>query len=368
MNMAQRGVFQRPANSGIWWTNYYIDGVQHREKVGRKSDALALYRKRKESAAAGRKLERPLRQREKTFKECADLALKYSAVHKSNVSDDSQKIAILVEEFGSRIASSIKQQEIASFLDSRNRSNGTFNRYRAAISMIYREAIREGWLDVNPARLVKAKKEASGRIRYLSEAEESRLRSVIAQEYSSFLVEFDLALHTGMRLSEQFGLKWEEVDLDGNRIDLARTKNGVGRSIPLNSVARSVLESQKRITGRSSHVFLNSSNEPFRKSPIRRWFEGATTKARVKDFTWHGLRHTYASRLIMAGVDLRTVQELMGHKTIQMTVRYSHLSKPHLLEAIERLVSKTGTPQAPAKSSQPTGTSTGTELKSRKYR
>jgi site-specific recombinase XerD len=360
--MANRGVFQRPANSGIWWTNYYIEGVQHREKVGRKSDALALYRKRKEEAAAGRKLERPLRQRERTFKECADLALRYSSVHKSNVSDDSQKIAILVERFGTRTASSIKQQEITSFLESRNRSNATFNRYRATISMIYREAIREGWLDVNPARLVKAKKEANGRVRYLSDGEESRLRAVIRDEYPSFLIEFELALHTGMRLSEQFALLWAEVDLLGRRIDLTKTKNGAGRSIPLNTVASVLLEAQKKITGQSPNVFLNASKEPFRKSPIRRWFEEATAKAGVKDFTWHCLRHTYASRLVMAEVDLRTVQELMGHKTIQMTVRYTHLSKPHLFEAIERLVPKTGTKQAPVKSSQPTGTRTGTRL------
>ena len=104
------------------------------------------------------------------------------------------------------------------------------------------------------------------------------------------------------------------------------------------------------------YVFLNSSKEPFRKSPIRRWFEEALIQARVKEFTWHCLRHTYASRLVMAGVDLRTVQELMGHKTIQMTVRYSHLSKPHLLEATERLVPKTGTKQVPAKSTRPIGT------------
>jgi len=69
----------------------------------------------------------------------------------------------------------------------------------------------------------------------------------------------------------------------------------------------------------------------------RFWFDSAVEDAKLADFTWHCLRHTFASRLVMAGVDLRTVQELMGHKTIQMTVRYSHLAPQHRLAAVQRL-------------------------------
>ena len=69
----------------------------------------------------------------------------------------------------------------------------------------------------------------------------------------------------------------------------------------------------------------------------RFWFDQAVTDANLADFTWHCLRHTFASRLVMAGVDLRTVQELMGHKTIQMTVRYAHLAPQHRLAAVQRL-------------------------------
>lgn len=70
----------------------------------------------------------------------------------------------------------------------------------------------------------------------------------------------------------------------------------------------------------------------------REWFEVACRKAGILDFTWHCLRRTFASRLVMAGVPLRTVQELMGHKTIQMTIRYSHLSPGHMQEAVDKLV------------------------------
>jgi site-specific recombinase XerD len=70
----------------------------------------------------------------------------------------------------------------------------------------------------------------------------------------------------------------------------------------------------------------------------RKWFVPALEEAKIEEFNWHDLRHTFASRLVMAGVDLRTVQQLMGHKTIQMTVRYSHLAPEHQLDAVERLV------------------------------
>jgi integrase len=73
----------------------------------------------------------------------------------------------------------------------------------------------------------------------------------------------------------------------------------------------------------------------------RHWFEPAIREAGVKNFTWHCLRHMFASRLVMAGVDLRTVQQLMGHKTIQMTVPYAHLAPEHQMSAVERLCSST---------------------------
>jgi site-specific recombinase XerD len=203
-----RGVWERIPGSGIWWIHYIdAEGKRRREKVGRKGDAIRLYHQRKADALAGRKLGKPLRQRERTFQELADNALEYARKHKANPVDDQQKIGILVEEFGGRPAASLTQQELAAFLESRNTSPATFNRYRATLSMIYREAIRNGWTERNPARLIQAKKEPNGRIRFLSEEEEKCLRRTIGEEYPErCLNEFEVALHTGMRRSEQFTL------------------------------------------------------------------------------------------------------------------------------------------------------------------
>jgi len=84
------------------------------------------------------------------------------------------------------------------------------------------------------------------------------------------------------------------------------------------------------------HSQNNASGRIFRVQKPR-WFEDAVKEAHITDFRWHDLRHTFASRLVMAGVDLRTVQELMGHKSIQMTCRYAHLAPTHQLAAVERL-------------------------------
>ena len=124
------------------------------------------------------------------------------------------------------------------------------------------------------------------------------------------------ALNTGLRAGEQWGLTWNDLGLDATQpqVTLSATKNGTVRHIPLNHYARAALESlaQEKMLG----------TRVFPQQRYRGWFEGALATAGIQNFTWHCLRHTFASRLVMVGVDLRTVAELMGHKSLQMTMRY----------------------------------------------
>jgi site-specific recombinase XerD len=142
--------------------------------------------------------------------------------------------------------------------------------------------------------------------------------------------EFDLALNTGLRLSEQYGLLWENVSIPLRMLTITRSKNGTMRHVPLNQAAVKALETLRKQYPASEFV-CGGAREP------RRWFEPVLKDAKVANFSWHCIRHTFASRLVMAGVDIRTVQELLGHKTIGMTVRYSHLAPKHTLAAVERL-------------------------------
>jgi site-specific recombinase XerD len=118
-------------------------------------------------------------------------------------------------------------------------------------------------------------------------------------------------------------------------LTIALSKHGDTRHVPLNSAAIKAFRTLSEQPGRGNPVFISKRGDALRKP--RYWFEQAIEDAEIEDFTWHCLRYTFASRLVMKGVDIRTVQELMGHKTIQMTVRYAHLAPQHKLAAVERL-------------------------------
>ena len=112
-------------------------------------------------------------------------------------------------------------------------------------------------------------------------------------------------------------------------------KNGEGRSVPLNDTLTMVLKSAKVSETNGERVFCNRRGQPYRSFLTA--FERAGSEAGVADFTFHDLRHTFASRLVMARVDLPTVKELMGHKPITMTLRYAHLSSDHKQAAVRKL-------------------------------
>jgi site-specific recombinase XerD len=114
------------------------------------------------------------------------------------------------------------------------------------------------------------------------------------------------------------------------------TKNGTDRFVTLNSAAVQVLrhlqERHQQLGLPPDSTLFHSKRDGLIKNP-RKWFATALEQAEIEDVTWHTLRHTFASRLVMAGVDLKTVQGLMGHKTIAMTARYAHLAPSHKLQA-----------------------------------
>jgi integrase len=153
--------------------------------------------------------------------------------------------------------------------------------------------------------------------------------AVIRERWPEREAEVLTALHSGMRRSEQYrtaqvpegGLKWVHINLRASVIRFPRSKSGRAREIPINSILRKALVSVPRST--SPYVF--DSSDP------GKWFEKACRAAGIKDFSWHCLRHTFATRLVMAGVLIRAVAELMGHTELQTTLRYAHLA-PGCLE------------------------------------
>jgi site-specific recombinase XerD len=143
-----------------------------------------------------------------------------------------------------------------------------------------------------------------------------------------------------MRRSEQYNLRWEDVNFKTSLVTIPRSKHGERRFVQLNSGARNALNVLLQSRDASGLVCcLGSSRD--RERGI--WFKEVMLKAKVENFRWHDLRHTFASRLVMAGVDLPSVMKLMGHRNIQTTMRYAHLAPKHLAEAAERMIRPTDT-------------------------
>jgi len=172
--------------------------------------------------------------------------------------------------------------------------------------------------------------EKNRRLRYLQEDEIGRLIANCPDYLRPIVV---MALNTGMRKGEVLNLKWEDVDLGTRIIYVVNTKTDEKREIPVNTILYAMLVDLR--TKSDAYVFPNDAGEPY--VDIRKGFRTATNKSHIKNFRFHDLRHTFASQLVMKGVDLRTVQELLGHKSIEMTVRYAHLSPNHKQAAVERL-------------------------------
>jgi integrase len=132
-------------------------------------------------------------------------------------------------------------------------------------------------------------------------------------------------------------LTWDDVDFRQRVITVqaAYAKNGEARSVPMNDVLTAVLKATRINAAVDGVVFCNCYGTPYKS--FRSAFEKAVEKAELADFTFHDLRHTFASRLVMSRVDLPTVKELLGHKDISMTLRYTHLSTDHKQHAVRLL-------------------------------
>lgn len=226
------------------------------------------------------------------------------------------------------------------------RSIATANRYLATLSASFTYAVKElGWIERNPCSRVRKGKESAGRVRYLTDDERTRLLKACKESRNPLLYPACvLALSTGARQSELMNLRWGQVDF-GRRTILLRegeTKNGSGRVLPLTGEACELLRDMSKVRDlKDDRVFpVPAEGRGF--GSMRNAWDKALERAQVEDFRWHDLRHTAASYLTMAGVGSMEVAKMLGHKTLQMTARYSHLSPERTVELGDVLTKRLG--------------------------
>jgi integrase len=235
------------------------------------------------------------------------------------------------------------ENKIAAAAEKEKLAPSTFNHYRSLMSLSHRLGIQNRKVTTNPARSVTHRREDNNRIRFLTAEEEKKLRKVIKRKWPWHLPEFDLALNTGIRRGSEYGLTWGMVDSKGRMLNIPRTKNEEPVHVPLNDAAVAALRVvQARGDGRG-RVFQSAKT----RGPLengRHWFGDAVLEAGIKNFRWHDLRHTFASRLRMKGAALEDIADLLGHKSLTMTRRYAHLG-PNKLHAVVSLL-KRGDPRS----------------------
>lgn len=233
-------------------------------------------------------------------------------------------------------------KKIVSTVISDYRAPSSINRYLSALSPVFTACVKEWqWLDSNPMEKVSKGKESRGRVRFLSDEERTSLLEscMQAKDTPELMIIVLLALTTGARRGEISGLCWKQIDFTRRVIVLEDTKNGDRRALPLAGPALNALQKwhdQNTAQGLGFLVFPGRLDK-LKPLDFEKAWRTVLKRAELKDFRFHDLRHSTASYLAMNGASLAEIAEVLGHKTLQMVKRYSHLSHEHTASVIERM-------------------------------
>ena len=332
-----RGIFKR---GNVYWLRYsdsFGKIIRESAKTTNFKEALAKLEDQRKAIRDGKEPEPVKRILNYTFSQLAEEYVKWCQRQRSFRSKRGF-ISQLVQTFGNiplkRFTTKLIEQYQTERLQKGNKP-ATANRLIATLKHCMHKGYQWEMLSeetLKRIRQVKLLEENNRRLRYLSKEECHALINACQGNTRAIVI---TALNTGMRKGEILSLKWDNVDLKHGFILLDTTKNGERREIPVNNTLRGVLEG---ITRRLDipYVFYDSTTgKPYK--DIKTSFKTALRRAGIKDFHFHDLRHTFASHLIMAGVDITTVKELLGHKTLTMTLRYAHLAPAHKVKAVDVL-------------------------------
>ena len=326
------GVFKRKRK---YWIDYYDpqgNRIQESSHSSSKRDAEDLLSLRKSEILRGT-FKRPVKI---TFGELGIKYMEYAKGNKRSWLRDEPMLNSLAAFLGSdRQVREVSVPDIEGFKLHRRKevSGATVNRELALLKRMFNLAIDwDLYLGSNPVRKVKFFQEINMGFRTLSGEEERKLLAN-ATPYIQDIIAFDL--NTGLRIGEILSLRWENVDMERNLLSIFALKTHKTRTVPINSDARRVLEVWA-MGRKNEFVFYNhETGKPF--VDLDAGLALACRKAGIEGVTWHKLRHTFASRLVNRGVDIVTVQQLLGHSTVVTTMRYTHTNLDSKRNAVAKL-------------------------------
>ena len=304
------GVFKKGRN---YYIDYYLpNGRRKRQKIGpSKKQADLVFKKTKVQIAEGKFLDIKKEERISFDK----MAREYLEIHSKPNKRSSWRDEISIKHFsyyfGKKTLQEITSLDVEKYKQKRIKevSPSTVNREMTCLKTIFNKAKEWGKIKENQISSVKLFKVQNARLRYLEKEEIARLIQACPGYLKAIVT---VALNTGMRKGEILSLKWPDIDFRNRLIYVLQTKNREIREIPMNDIVFRILLKVRK-NPKSPYVFCKKEGSPYRN--ITGGFTNALKRARIRDFRFHDLRHTFASHLVMAGIDLKTVQELLGHKT-----------------------------------------------------
>lgn len=325
--------------NGKWYCQFMIKG----ERVHKLLDGAKTQDEAKELETAEkfklRQIQNGLIKREEkkiALKTLTDMFLKYSLINKNDYKNDTHKVDVILEFFGANTnVEDILPDKIEAFkakMLKNKYSNAYVNRYLACLKTIFNIGIKNNKIKQTPMKSVQMLQENNYKIRYLTQEEEKRLFEQLPEYLKPIVI---TALQTGLRKSNILNLKWEQIDFDFGFIEIEKQNNKGHKiiKIPISQKLMQVFESLPQI---NEFVFYNPDTGTNYKY-IDEGFNNACKRAGIKNFTFHCLRHTVATRLVEKNIDIRVVQELLAHSSINTTQRYMHPTPKRKLEAIEVL-------------------------------
>ena len=330
------GLFKR---GETWWIRFTYKGRQIRKSTETNEKKLAerIYHKVLGEVAEGKWFEK-LPGEKKTFKEMMEKYLGEYASKKISEKSFRGYAKKPISYLGDYLLSEVTPKTLNEY-KTRRRNDGigpaSLNRELATMKKAFNLAIKEWeWVKDNPVARISMEEENNKRDRWLTDEEEERLLRV-CPSWLKELVTF--ALNTGMRVGEIISLEWKGVDLFRKTVTVFKSKNKEPRTIPINKTVFEMLKDKIKVKSISGLVFPSPTHTRFHGTSIDHAFKKAVKKARIEDFHFHDLRHTFATRVVQSGKDLYQIQKLLGHKSPAMTQRYAHHSPESLRDAVEIL-------------------------------
>jgi integrase len=331
-----RGIFKR-SNSRNYWIRYAgLDGriVRESAETDKFRAAEALLIKRKQEIKEGKQPEIK-KIANHSFRELVDKYKAWTEGRQRSAQTKKYILDQLCNVYGNyplrRFNTSLVEQ-LQTDIISKGLKPASNNKTLNILKHAFRKAVEWDMVEEDVLKRihkVKPLKDVGKRLRYLSKEECQNLINACDPHLKPIVI---TALNTGMRRGEILGLKWDNVDLKHGFILLDKTKNGDRREIPINETLRMTFQSVMRRLDIPYIFYDPRTGDPYKE--VKHSFSSACKRAGITDFRFHDLRHTFASQLIMSGIDLTTVKELMGHRDVKMTLRYAHLAPAHKIKAV----------------------------------